>query len=62
MTLSVASHLAYLAVAVPLVLWTARSLSRYGQLLLLEVLPADEVLVAGVNRLLAAGYVHHPQS
>jgi hypothetical protein len=55
-TLFDASSLVYLALAVPVVSASTWSMYRHGALPLLDLLEADEMLTAALNRLLAVGY------
>ncbi|MDT9592658.1 hypothetical protein RDV89_06250 [Nocardioides zeae] len=50
------SHVVYLAVALPLTVWVARTLFDNGTTFLTEVLDQRATLAAAVNRLLVAGF------
>ena len=50
------SHVVYLAVALPLTVWVARTLFDNGTTFLTEVLEQRATLAAAVNRLLVAGF------
>jgi hypothetical protein len=54
--LNVVAYLLYLALALPLTLWTASSLHRYGKVFLIDVFNGDEVLAHAVNQLLVTGF------
>lgn len=56
MDLNVLTYLLYLALALPLTLWVARSLHRYGKVFLLDVFEGDETLAHAVNQLLVIGF------
>ncbi|MDQ6910171.1 MAG: hypothetical protein M3Z84_05210, partial [Actinomycetota bacterium] len=56
MDLNVLTYLLYLLVALPLTLWVARALHRYGKVFLVDVFNGDEVLAHAVNQLLVIGF------
>ncbi len=56
MSWTVATHLTYLAAAVPLTVWVATTLSRNGRVFLEDVFDGDPELADAVNRLLVAGF------
>jgi uncharacterized membrane protein len=56
MDLTVLTYLLYLAVALPLTLWVAQALHRYGKVFLVDVFNGDEVLAHAVNQLLVIGF------
>lgn len=52
----VTTYLLYLAISVALTVWVARTLSRHGQLFLVDVFGGDERLANAVNHLLVVGF------
>jgi hypothetical protein len=56
MTWTVATHLAYLLIAVPITIWVASTLSRNGRVFLTDVFRSEEGLADAVNRLLVVGF------
>jgi len=56
MDLTVVTYLVYLAVTVPLTVWVARALHRYGEVFLNEVYGGDTNLAHAVNQLLVIGF------
>jgi hypothetical protein len=56
MNLTVATYLLYLAVTIPMTLWVARALQRYGQIFLNDVFSGDTNLAKAVNHLLVIGF------
>ncbi|MBU2694940.1 MULTISPECIES: hypothetical protein [Pimelobacter] len=56
MNWTIASHLVYLAITVPLTIWVASTLSRNGRVFLADVFQGDEGLADAVNRLLVVGF------
>jgi len=56
MNWTIASHLTYLGVTVPLTIWVASTLSRNGRVFLADVFKGDEGLADAVNRLLVVGF------
>jgi hypothetical protein len=54
--LTVATYLVYLATAVPLTVWVARALHRYGEVFLADVFAGDTQLAHAVNQLLVIGF------
>lgn len=50
------AYLIYLAVAVPLVVYVARTLSRHGDVFLREVFHGNDALARAVNHLLVVGF------
>jgi uncharacterized membrane protein len=54
--LTVVAYLLYLALAIPLTLWVARALHRYGQVFLNDVFNGDVSLAHAVNQLLVIGF------
>ena len=56
MDLTVVTYLVYLAVAVPLTVWVARALHRYGEVFLADVFGGDTHLAHAVNQLLVIGF------
>jgi hypothetical protein len=56
MNLNVVTYLLYLALALPLTLWVARALHRYGKVFLVDVFHGDDVLAHAVNQLLVIGF------
>jgi uncharacterized membrane protein len=56
MDLNVVTYLAYLALTLPLTLWVARALQRYGKVFLVDVFSGDEVMAHAVNQLLVIGF------
>lgn len=55
MNYTVTAHLLYLAICLPVVIWTGRILVRHGQVFLTDVYRDERVAVA-TNRLLAVGF------
>ena len=51
-----ASHLAYLAIVVPLTIWVARTLSTNGQVFLEDVFTDNAALAEAINKLLVVGF------
>ena len=51
-----ATHLTYLALAVPLTLWVARTLHRSGRIFLVDAFQGNEKLADSVNHLLVVGF------
>lgn len=56
MDLTVATYVAYLLLAVPLTVWVARALHRYGEVFLNDVFGGDVSLAHAVNQLLVIGF------
>lgn len=56
MDLNVLTYLIYLALALPLTLWVARALHRYGEVFLLDVFEGNDDLAHAVNQLLVIGF------
>lgn len=56
MDLTVATYLLYLAIAIPLTIWVATTLSRNGRLFLVDVFDGKSDLAEAVNRLLVVGF------
>lgn len=56
MDLTVVTYLVYLAIAVPLTVWVARALHRYGEVFLNDVYGGDTNLAHAVNQLLVVGF------
>jgi uncharacterized membrane protein len=56
MNLTVLTYLVYLALAVPLTVWVARALHRYGEIFLTDVYAGDASLAHAVNHLLVIGF------
>lgn len=56
MDLTVVAYLIYLIVAVPLTVWAARALHRYGEVFLNDVFAGDAGLAHAVNQLLVIGF------
>jgi hypothetical protein len=56
MTLMVTTYLVYLVIAVPLTVWVARTLSRYGRIFLIDVFHGSQDVAEAVNRLLVVGF------
>jgi len=50
------AYVIYLALAVPLVVYVARTLSRHGAIFLREVFHGNDALAAAVNHLLVVGF------
>jgi hypothetical protein len=53
---TVTAYLAYLAIAVPLTVFVARTLSRHGALFLRDVFRGNDQLANAVNHLLVVGF------
>jgi hypothetical protein len=56
MTWTVATHLAYLLIAVPITIWVATTLSRNGIVFLADVFRGEDGLAGAVNKLLLVGF------
>lgn len=56
MNLTVLTYVIYLAVAIPLTVWVARALHRYGEVFLDDVFGGDARLAHAVNQLLVIGF------
>ena len=56
MDLTVTTYVLYLLIAVPLTIWVARTLSRYGRVFLVDVFHGNEDIADAVNRLLVVGF------
>lgn len=56
MDLTVVMYLVYLGIAVPLTVWVARALHRYGEVFLADVFAGDSTLAHAVNQLLVIGF------
>ncbi len=56
MDLTVVTYLIYLAIAIPLTMWVARALHRYGEVFLNDVFAGDTNLAHAVNQLLVIGF------
>jgi hypothetical protein len=56
MDLTVLTYLIYLAVTIPLTVWVARALHRYGEVFLNDVFGGDVNLAHAVNQLLVIGF------
>lgn len=56
MDLTVVTYLIYLAIAIPLTVWAARALHRYGEVFLNDVFGGDAGLAHAVNQLLVIGF------
>ena len=54
--ITVVTYLAYLALAVPLTVWVASTLSRNGRVFLQDVFDGNDALADAVNRLLVVGF------
>jgi hypothetical protein len=56
MTWTVATHLAYLLIAIPITVWVASTLSHNGRVFLVSVFHTETGLADAVNRLLVVGF------
>ncbi|MCI0540574.1 MAG: hypothetical protein L0Z50_35690 [Verrucomicrobiales bacterium] len=56
MTLTVWTHLAYLAISVALTVWVARTLHRNGRVFLVDCFHGNTELADSVNHLLVVGF------
>ena len=56
MDLTVLTYLIYLGVTIPLAVWVARALHRYGETFLSDVFDGDAQLAHAVNQLLVIGF------
>lgn len=56
MDMTVLTYLLYLAFAVPLTVWVARTLHRHGSIFLVDVFHGDTGLARAVNQLLVIGF------
>ena len=56
MNLTVLTYVIYLAVAIPLTVWVAKALHRYGEVFLDDVFGGDARLAHAVNQLLVIGF------
>jgi hypothetical protein len=54
--LTVVTYLIYLAVTIPVTVWVARALHRYGEVFLDDVFGGDSHLAHAVNQLLVIGF------
>jgi hypothetical protein len=54
--MTVITYLLYLLFSVPLTIWVARTLSRYGRIFLVDVFHGNEDFADAVNRLLVVGF------
>jgi len=54
--LTVLTYLIYLGIAIPLTVWVARALHRYGEAFLNDVFGGDVTLAHAVNQLLVIGF------
>ncbi|WP_433163658.1 hypothetical protein [Kribbella sp. CA-247076] len=54
--MTVVTYLLYLAIAVPLTIWVARTLSHNGRIFLVDVFHGNEDFADAVNRLLVVGF------
>jgi cytochrome c biogenesis protein CcdA len=54
--MTVATYFSYLALAVPLTIWVATTLSRNGRVFLADVFDGNAELAGAVNRLLVVGF------
>jgi drug/metabolite transporter (DMT)-like permease len=50
------SYLAYLAISIGLTIWVARTLSKNGEVFLIDCFGHDEVLARSTNHLLVVGF------
>jgi len=53
---TVITYLVYIAVSVALTIWVARTLTRNGEVFLVEVFHGEEKIAAATNRLLVVGF------
>ena len=53
---TVVTYLAYIAVSVALTIWVARTLTRNGEVFLVDVFHGEEKIAAATNRLLVVGF------
>ncbi len=53
---TVTTYIAYLAVAIPLTIWVARTLRKNGRVFLIKSMDGDEPLADSVNHLLVVGF------
>ncbi len=56
MTLTVWTHLAYLAISIALTVWVARTLHRNGRIFLVDCFRGNTELADSVNHLLVVGF------
>lgn len=56
MNLHLTNHLLYLAIAVPLTVWVARTLHRNGRVFLVDAFRGNESLADSINHLLLVGF------
>ena len=56
MNLTVLTYVIYLALAIPLTVWVAKALHRYGEVFLDDVFGGDARLAHAVNQLLVIGF------
>ncbi|MEV8377664.1 hypothetical protein AB0P21_33305 [Kribbella sp. NPDC056861] len=54
--MTVITYLIYLAIAVPLTIWVARTLSRNGRVFLVDVFHGNDDFADAVNKLLVVGF------
>lgn len=53
---TVVTYLVYIAVSVALTIWVARTLTRHGEVFLVDVFHGEEKVAAATNRLLVVGF------
>jgi hypothetical protein len=53
---TVTTYLVYIVVSVALTIWVARTLTRNGEIFLVDVFHGDEKVAAATNRLLVVGF------
>ena len=53
---TVITYLVYIAVSVALTIWVARTLTRNGEVFLVDVFHGEEKIAAATNRLLVVGF------
>ena len=53
---AVLTYLLYLVLALPLTVWVARTLQKYGKVFLIDVFHGDDTLANAVNQLLVIGF------
>ncbi len=56
MTPTVWTHLAYLAISIPLTIWVARTLHRNGRVFLVDCFHGNTELADSINHLLVVGF------
>lgn len=56
MTWTVGTYISYLLIAIPITIWVARTLSKNGNVFLVDVFKGEAALAEAVNTLLVVGF------